>query len=128
FLEPAQLAELAAITEDQAEEMIAYAEEAAERVEKETKAAKAAEAEARAAAPQAAARTSGALTAANLFPPEAPSVSGESRPTAESVFGPDMATKADPALSAAQVFGEKEPAGAVDKEDHPPQEPGKDEG
>src|SRR5215831_3612695 len=50
FLEPAQLAELAGVTEDQAEEMIAYAEEAAERVEEETKAAKAAEAEARAAA------------------------------------------------------------------------------
>lgn len=42
FLEPAQLGELAGVTEDQAEEMIAYAEEAAERVEAETKAAKAA--------------------------------------------------------------------------------------
>src|SRR5437762_5963810 len=49
FLEPAQLAELAGVTEDQAEEMIAFAEESAERVEEETKAAKAAEAEARAA-------------------------------------------------------------------------------
>src|SRR5579871_6348862 len=49
FLEPAQLAELAAVTEDQAEEMIAYAEEASDRVAAETQAAKAAEAEARAA-------------------------------------------------------------------------------
>src|SRR5205823_2367995 len=45
FLEPAQLAELAGCTEDQAEEMIAFAEDAAVRVEEETKAAKAAEAE-----------------------------------------------------------------------------------
>src|SRR5580692_4645520 len=35
FLEPAQLAELAGVTEDQAEEMIEFAEEAAERVEVE---------------------------------------------------------------------------------------------
>src|SRR4051812_42011150 len=42
FLEPSQLAELAGVTEDQAEEMIAYAEEAAERVEEESRVAKAA--------------------------------------------------------------------------------------
>src|ERR1700756_3020519 len=38
FLEPAQLAELAGVTEDQAEEMIAFAEDAAERVEEKTRA------------------------------------------------------------------------------------------
>lgn len=37
FLEAAQLAELSGVTEEQAEEMIAYAEEAAERVEEETR-------------------------------------------------------------------------------------------
>src|SRR4029077_16359434 len=37
FLEPAQLAELASINEDQAEDIIAFAEEAAERVEEEAK-------------------------------------------------------------------------------------------
>src|SRR5262245_57005952 len=59
FLEPAQLAELAGVTEEEAGTMIAFAEEAAERVEEETKAAKAAEAEARAAlGAQAPARTS----------------------------------------------------------------------
>src|SRR2546423_2015536 len=44
FLEPAQLGELAGVTEPQAEEIIVFAEEAAERVEEETKAAKAEEA------------------------------------------------------------------------------------
>ncbi|HEV8062118.1 MAG TPA: helix-hairpin-helix domain-containing protein, partial [Gemmataceae bacterium] len=37
FLEAAQLAELSGLTEEQAEEVIAYAEEAAERVEEETR-------------------------------------------------------------------------------------------
>src|SRR5437870_3302207 len=41
FMEPAQLGELAGITEDQAEELIAFAEEAAERVGEEAEAAKA---------------------------------------------------------------------------------------
>src|SRR5437588_794208 len=41
FLEPAQLGELAGVTEEQAEEMIAFAEESAERVEEETRAARA---------------------------------------------------------------------------------------
>src|SRR5437016_4052752 len=45
FLEPAQLGELASVTEEQAAEMIEYAEEAAERVEEEAKQAKVAEAE-----------------------------------------------------------------------------------
>src|SRR5262249_39172557 len=67
FMEPAQLAELAGATEEQAQEMIAFAEEAAERVEEETKAAKAAEAEARAAAAVATPRPGGP-SAADLFP------------------------------------------------------------
>ena len=41
FLEPAQLGELAGVTEEQADEMIAYAEEAAEQVEEEARTAKA---------------------------------------------------------------------------------------
>lgn len=114
FLEPAQLAELAGVTEDQAEEMIAFAEEASERVEEETKVAKAAEAEARAAAP-AGARSSGP-TAANLFPAEA-APAPESKPTVESLFGPDIENKPEASLSAAQVFGESSPAESVNKED-----------
>src|SRR5438876_1871443 len=45
FLEPAQLGELAGITEEQAIEMISFAEEASERVEEENRLAKAAEPE-----------------------------------------------------------------------------------
>ena len=50
LLEPAQLAGLAGVTEDQAEEILAFAEEAAERVRKETRLARQAGGEARAAA------------------------------------------------------------------------------
>jgi N utilization substance protein A len=123
FLEPAQLAELAGVTEEQADDMILFAEEAAERVEIETRAAKAAEAEERArqeamekAAPAgvgAPARGSAAARAAELFPPdEATSAGGaalETKPTVESLFGPDVETKREETLSAAQVFGEEAP-------------------
>src|SRR5262249_40097211 len=50
FLEPAELGELAGITEDQAEEVIAFCEEAAERVEQESQEAKEAESDGRAVA------------------------------------------------------------------------------
>src|SRR5713101_501544 len=70
FLETAQMAELAAIPEDQAESLIAFAEASALRVEEETKLAKAAEAEA---APASAGgpeplRSTAASRAAELFP------------------------------------------------------------
>src|SRR5439155_12462799 len=48
FLEPAQLAELAGVTEEQAEEIIAFAEEGSERVEEESRLAREAEDAARA--------------------------------------------------------------------------------
>src|SRR5947208_154805 len=65
FLEPAQLAEQAGITEEQAEEVIAFAEEAAERVEEEARLAKAQEQ----AQPQPApAPTGTAAKVAKLFP------------------------------------------------------------
>src|SRR5437870_1480225 len=67
FLEPAELSELGGVTEDQAEDMISFAEESAERVEAETKAAREAEAAAEAAraaeAPEAAATTEQIVTA-----------------------------------------------------------------
>ena len=128
FLEPAQLGELAGIPEAGAEEVIAFAEEAAERVEEETKLARAAEAEAKAAAlaagevPAAAAapRSSGP-TAATLFRDEdvAPPAE-EARPTLETLFGPDTGGQAaeEPALSAAQVFGET-PAAPASEEQKP---------
>jgi N utilization substance protein A len=118
FLEPAQFAELAGITEEQAEEVIAFAEEAAERVEEEVKLQRAAEAEAKAAAlaageipPAPAARPTGP-TAASLFREEIAPAAEEAKPTLESLFGPDTAGQAteEPALSAAQVFGDNPPA------------------
>jgi transcription termination/antitermination protein NusA len=129
FLEPAQLAELAGIPEEQAEEVIAFAEEAAERVEEETKLQRAAEAEAKAAAvaagevpaTAAAAPRSSGPTAATLFRDEdvAPPAE-EARPTLETLFGPDTAgqTTEEPALSAAQVFGET-PAPPASEEQKP---------
>jgi N utilization substance protein A len=115
FMEPAQLAELAGVTEDQAEEIIAFAEEAAERVEEENKVARAAaEAEGETApvggapSPRPAAR-SGAPTAADLFPEDGSAKSEEAKPTVESLFGPDTsATPAEQPLSAAQVFGDEQ--------------------
>lgn len=105
FLEPAQLAELAGVSEEQAEEIIAFAEEAAARVEEEAKTAKATESEGRALA-QASGR-SGAPTAAELFLAEkGPPAPVESKPTLESLFGPVTVPPNEP-LSAEQIFGEK---------------------
>jgi len=125
FLEPAQLAELAEMTEDQAEEVIAFAEEAAERVEEEVKLQRAAEAEAKAAAvaagevpasPAVAPRATGP-TAASLFREEITPAAEEARPTLETLFGPDTPIHApeEPALSAAQVFGETPPPPAAEE-------------
>jgi N utilization substance protein A len=122
FLEPAQLAELAGVTEEQAEQIIAYAEEAAERVEEETRQAKEAEAEARAQAPaEPATRATSGPTAAGLFAAEKAAPSAPSKPTLESLFGPDVATKSEETLSAEQVFGngsgsDSKQAGAKEEE------------
>src|SRR6266852_135583 len=80
FMEPAQLGELAGITEEQAEDVIAFAEEAAERVSEEAEAAKAQAARAAGERP--------ASAAAHLFKEQAETTS-EPRPTLESIFGPD---------------------------------------
>ncbi len=108
FLENAQLAELAGVSEEQAAEMIVFAESSAERVEEETKAAKAAEAEARASAPAVApARPAGALSAADLFPETDSEEPGDAKPTVETLFGPDdSAPEETEVRSAAEVLGE----------------------
>jgi transcription termination/antitermination protein NusA len=74
FLEPAELGELVGVSEDQAEEMIAFAEEAAEQVEQEAKEAKAREAAA-GPAPAPAPETA-ADKMAKLFPEPAPAAAG----------------------------------------------------
>jgi N utilization substance protein A len=111
FLEPAQLGELVGITEDQADAIIGFAEEAALRVEEENKLAKAAEAEARATmVGSGPAPTLGRPSAATLFPEEGPSEAPEAKPTVETLFGPDDASKPEmETLRADQVFGEGTP-------------------
>jgi N utilization substance protein A len=109
FLEPAQLAELAGVTEEQADEMILFAEEAAERVEEETRAAKALEAEQPRPAPAPVPVRSGPPTAADLFPEPLPAEAQEPKITAEQLFGPD--TEPVPAPSAETA--PPEPAVAV---------------
>jgi N utilization substance protein A len=116
YLEPAQLAELAGVSEEQAADMIAFAEEASERVEEESRLARAAEAEARAAAPAGAPvavapRPGGTPRAADLFPEDGVATVAEARPTVESLW-PDTVAPAEeqPAPDAAQVLGEPSPA------------------
>jgi N utilization substance protein A len=120
FLEPAQLGELAGTTEEAAQAIIAFAEEAAERVEEETKAARAAEEAARAeAGTSAPLRPTASQRAAELFPDDGSAPKPEeARPTVESLFGPDTGTKPqEESLSAAQVFGENPPAPPVEKQE-----------
>jgi N utilization substance protein A len=128
FLEPSELAELAGVTEEQAQEMIDFAEEAEERVEEETKAAKAAEAEARAQAAAAAAaqpRLTPAEVAANVLG-GGPTPAEETRPTVQTLFGPTPAeTPPEAAPVTVEGAGEESPAGDVaNKSDHPDSGPG----
>jgi N utilization substance protein A len=114
FLEPAQLGELIGLTEDQAEEVIAFAEEAAERVEEETRLAKAEGGRAAGAVPAGA--RSAAQRAAELLPlaageEDTAMPAAESKQTFQSLFR-DEPAKPEENLSAAQVFGETPPAGA----------------
>jgi N utilization substance protein A len=104
FMEPAQFGELAGVTEDQAEEMIAFAEEAAEQVEEETKAA---------ATEQAAARPEVRETAASamdrLFPTQQASEPAPAKPTVESLFGPAPTPGAEELVQPDQVFTQEAP-------------------
>jgi N utilization substance protein A len=109
FLEPAQLGELAGVTEEQAVEIIAFAEEASERVEEEARLAREAEEEARAAAGEeavAAAPRSSGPTAADLFPGDGAAEPAPAKPTLESLFGPDDSSTKEETLRPEQVFGD----------------------
>ncbi len=111
FLEPAQLAELAGVEEGQAEEMIAYAEEAAERVEEETRAA--AEEEAQRPAPAPAPRPTAASRAEALLGPAEEQPQPAGKLTAETLFGPDVTTKEEEeTIRPDQLFGDLPPAPA----------------
>lgn len=120
FLEPSQLGELAGVTEDEADDMIAFAEEMAEKVEEETKAARAAGVEE--ARPS---RSSGAPTAADLLGPAEAAPTAVAKPTMESLFGPeptDDSPAEPPPPSAEQLFG-TEPATATAEPDKPAEAP-----
>jgi N utilization substance protein A len=112
FLEPAQLAELSGVTESQAEEIIAFAEEAALRVEEEARLAREAEPEGQeAASPQEAAPApSGSPSAETLFPADSEGSQPEAKVTVESLFGPVEDKEGENTPSAEQVFGDAQPA------------------
>lgn len=98
FLEPAELGELVGIGEEEADDIILFAEEAAERVEKEKAAS--GESEGRALAPQ---RHNQSSAAAALFG-GASGAATEAKPTLDSLFGP-----ADAAPVVDEVVGEETP-------------------
>ena len=87
FVEPAELAELGGVTEEQAEEIIAFAEEEAEKQEEEARLAKP-----ETPAPTASAPQSAAAKAAKLFSgplgETAAAAPSEAKQTFESLFGP----------------------------------------
>jgi N utilization substance protein A len=85
FMEPAQVAEVAGITEDQAEEMIAYAEDAAEVVEEQEREQKAFEAT----QPPQPVQSPAQKAAAKLFSDPLPPPTVEVKQTFESLFKPD---------------------------------------
>jgi N utilization substance protein A len=147
FVEGAELAELTGLTEEQGNEIIAFAEEAAVRVEEETRLAKAAEEQERInnPAPAPVQRRTATERAIELLGPdvaapveEAPAPSAdqifgedaapaeaeqpaEARLTAEQLFGPDATEPAEEEtpLSAAQIFGEEPTEGSTEETPKP---------
>jgi N utilization substance protein A len=110
FLEAPQLAEVAGVTEEQAEEMITYAEAAAERVGEEARAAREAGLEEPSTRSSSSSSRSSAPTAASLFRDAVGGEGQEQTLTPEQLFGPD--TDAPPVAQADQPQ-EEQPAGVV---------------
>jgi N utilization substance protein A len=107
FLEPAQLAELSGVTEEQAAEIIDYAEGAAERVEEEARIAKAAADAAGPPEPVLAASSASQRAAAILGDGgEEPPAAKPAKQTLESLFGPDEPAPQEEKLRAEDVFGD----------------------
>jgi N utilization substance protein A len=119
FVETYELAELAGVTEDQAEDMIAYAEEASERVEEETKAQKEAEAEARLHAPAPQKPTAAERMEALFGPDSTSDAAAEPKPTVETLFGPETPAAGEEAVLQ-DATGETAPA--TESEAEPPAE------
>jgi N utilization substance protein A len=108
FMEPAQLGEVAGVTEDVAEEMIAYAEEAAEIVEEQEREQKALEAS----QPQQPVQSAAQKAAAKLFSEPLPAPVTEAKQTFESLFKPDVPAEAEqvPAAEGEVATAEAPPA------------------
>jgi transcription termination/antitermination protein NusA len=119
FLEPAQLAELAGVTEEQADEMIVFAEGAAEQVEEESRLAREAAAKAEAAAAEA-----GELQPETAeAPTEAAAEESKPEPTLETLFGPDVTVHShEHKLDPAQVFGDAPASPKPPETEAPPSE------
>ena len=131
FMEAEEMSALIGVTEDQAAEIIAYAEQSAARVEEEEARLQAereaqeaiavasgdgAPVEAGVSAPPL--RSGAGPRAADIFPRDASAEPAEVKPTVESLFGPDDdAKKPEEKLSAAQVFGNQPPPAPPQKDD-----------
>ncbi|MCI0643038.1 MAG: transcription termination factor NusA [Gemmataceae bacterium] len=117
FLEIAEMAELAGVTEEQAQEIVDYAEDASMRVEEEQRAAKeAAEAagDTGEVEEQPGRSVAAQLTPAQqLFRDDVPTEPVEVKPTVESVFGPDIPD--EPVQPAAEATVEETPAAPEEK-------------
>ena len=104
FLEVVDLAELAGVTEDGAQEIIDFAEEAAERVEEETRVAR------EAAAEEGRALAARGGTVPTTPPPEQPTRAEEARTTFDSLFAPQPDQTAGPVEEAPTAPAVEPPA------------------
>jgi N utilization substance protein A len=116
FMDPPELAELSGLTEEQADDIISFCEEAADRVDEEMEQARIAEAEARAAGliPEKPAPLTPAQKAAEILPAgdDTPAQQEEQRYTVETVFGPDTGEVVEAPEAAPEEQGAGEaPAG-----------------
>jgi N utilization substance protein A len=110
FLEPSQLSELAGVTEEEAQTMISFAEEAAVRAEEESRAAKQAEAQARAEA-LAAGQSVASVDADTAHKSQSGS---DAKSTFETLFGPPNEPEAGkPTPSAAELLGDNSSSATV---------------
>jgi hypothetical protein len=109
------------VTEEQADEMIVFAEGAAEQVEEENRLAREAAAKAEAAAAEAGELQPEAAEA----PAEAAAEESKPEPTLETLFGPDVTVRSqEEKLDPAQVFGDAPAAPKPSETESPPSEQG----
>jgi N utilization substance protein A len=118
FVEPAELAELGGVSEEQAEEIIAFAEEEAEKQEEEAKLAKPEAPVAPSSVPQSAAAKAAKLFSGPLGETAAPPPS-EAKQTFESLFGPTNEAPAAPTEEAEPTPEAVSPAPASAEEETP---------